>query len=184
MIESIKKYVNLKKLNRREKYIIYGAGCLLGVLIIIQFAITPFFDNRRQLESRLQSKKVELEEMQRLQAEYQMLKEKLQVSEVRFSKREKGFTLFSFLDQLAGQAGIKDRISYMKPSKAVQKNSKYIVSRVEMKLDDITLQQLTTYLYGVETSKNMIMVKKISISKKEKKQGLIDVIMQVETVEA
>jgi general secretion pathway protein M len=183
MIESIKKYVNLKKLNRREKYIIYGAGCLLGVLIIIQFAITPFFDNRRQLESRLQSKKVELEEMQRLQAEYQMLKEKLQVSEVRFSKREKGFTLFSFLDQLAGQAGIKDRISYMKPSKAVQKNSKYIVSRVEMKLDDITLQQLTTYLYGVETSKNMVLVQKLSISKKEKKQGLIDVILQVETVE-
>ena len=72
----------------------------------------------------------------------------------------------------------------MKPSKAVQKNSTYILSRVEMKMDDITLQQLTTYLYGVETSKNMVLVKKLSISKKEKKQGLIDVILQVETVEA
>jgi general secretion pathway protein M len=53
-----------------------------------------------------------------------------------------------------------------------------------MKLDDITLQQLTTYLYSVETSKNMVLVKKLSISKKEKSQGLIDVILQVETVEA
>jgi general secretion pathway protein M len=183
-MELFKKYLNLKKLNRREKYIIYGAGCLLGLLIIIQFVITPFFENRAQLQRSLQGKKVELEEMQRLQAEYQLLREKLQLSEARFSKREKGFTLFSFLDQLAGQAGIKDRISYMKPSKAVQKNSNYIVSRVEMKLDDVTLQQLTAYLHGVETSKNMVLVTKLSISKKEKKQGLIDVILQVETVEA
>ena len=183
-MEFIRKYLNLKTLNRREKYIIYGAGCLLALLIIIHLVITPFFENREQLQKTLQSKKVELEEMQRLQAQYQLFKGKLQQSEVRYSKRDKGFTLFSFLDQLAGQAGIKDRISYMKPSKAVQKNSTYILSRVEMKLDDITLQQLTTYLYGVETSKNMVLVKKLSISKKEKKQGLIDVILQVETVEA
>ena len=183
-MEFIKKYLNLKKLNRREKYIVYGAGCLLGLLIIIQFVVTPFFENKKKSRRSLQTKKVELEEMQGLQAEYAALKEKLQLSEVRFSKREQGFTLFSFLDQLAGQAGIKDRISYMKPSKMVQKNSNYKISRVEMKLDDITLEQLTTYLYGVETSKNMVMVKKVSISKKEKKQGLINVVLQVETVEA
>ena len=182
-MEFIKKYLNLKKLNRREKRIIYGAGCLLGLLIIIQFVIAPFFENRRKLQRTLQSKTAELEEMQRFQAEYQLLKGKLQLSEARYSKRDKGFTLFSFLDQLAGQAGIKDRISYMKPSKAVQKNSNYTLSRVEMKLDDISLEQLTTYLYGVETSKNMVLVKKLSISKKEKNQGLIDVILQVETVE-
>jgi general secretion pathway protein M len=182
-MESIKKYLNLKKLNRREKNIVYGAACLLGLLLIIQFVITPFFDNRRQLQKTLQSKIVELEEMQRIQAEFQLLKGKLQLSQARYSQREKGFTLFSFLDQLAGQAGIKDRISYMKPSKAVQKDSNYSLSRVEMKLDDISLQQLTTYLYGVETSKNMVLVKKLSISKKEKNQGLIDVILQVETVE-
>ncbi len=183
-MEFIKKYLNLKKLNRREKYIIYGAGCLLGLLIIVQFGVTPFSENRKQTQRSLQTKKVELEEMRRLQAEYEALKEKLQVSKIRFSKRDKGFTLFSFLDQLAGQAGIKDRISSMKPSKTVQKTSNYKISRVEMKLDAITLEQLTTYLYGVETSKNMVMVKKVSISKKEKKQGLINVVLQVETVEA
>jgi general secretion pathway protein M len=71
----------------------------------------------------------------------------------------------------------------MKPSKTVQKNSNYKISRVEMKLDAITLEQLATYLYGVETSKNMVMVKKVSISKKEKQQGFINVVLQVETVE-
>ena len=183
-MEIIKKYLNLKALNRRERYIIYGAGCLLGLLILVQFGVTPFIEHKQQSQRSLQRKKAELQEMRGLQAEYAALKEKLQLSKVRFSEREQGFTLFSFLDRLAGQAGIKDRISYMKPSKTVQKNSTYKISRVEMKIDDITLEQLTAYLYHVETSKNMVMVKKLSISKKEKKEGLINVVLQVETVEA
>ena len=71
----------------------------------------------------------------------------------------------------------------MKPSKKAQKNSPYKLSRVEMKLDAITLEQLTNFLYGVETSQNMVDIKKISISKKDKKQGLITAVLQVETME-
>jgi general secretion pathway protein M len=183
-MEFLKKYLNLKTLNRREKYIIYGAGCLIGLLIIIHFVITPFIENKNQMQRNLQTKKTELEEMRRLQAEYNALKEKLQLSQASIGKREKGFTLYSFMNQLAGQAGIKDRISYMKPSNTIQKNSNYKLSRVEMKLDGVTLEQLTSYLYGIETSKNMVVVKKLSVSKKEKDDSLINVILQVETLEA
>jgi general secretion pathway protein M len=183
-MEFLKKYLNLKTLNRREKYIIYGAGCLIGLLIIIHFVITPFIENKNQMQRNLQTKKTELEEMRRLQAEYNALKEKLQLSQASIGKREKGFTLYSFMNQLAGQAGIKDRISYMKPSNTIQKNSNYKLSRVEMKLDGVTLEQLTSYLYGIETSKNMVVVKKLSVSKKEKNDSLINVILQVETLEA
>lgn len=183
-MEFLKKYLNLKTLNRREKYIIYGAGCLIALLIIIHFVITPFIENKNQMQRNLQTKKAELEEMRRLQAEYNALKQKLQLSQTGIGKREKGFTLYSFMNQLAGQAGIKDRISYMKPTNTVQKNSNYKLSRVEMKLDGVTLEQLTGYLYGIETSTNMVIVKKLSISKKEKNDSLVNVILQVETVEA
>ncbi len=52
-----------------------------------------------------------------------------------------------------------------------------------MKLEAITLEQLARYLYRVETSPNMVEVKKIAISKKDDKQGLINAVMQVQTVE-
>jgi general secretion pathway protein M len=135
------------------------------------------------LKKSLQDKAVVLEEMRRLQSEYSELTQKAEVSKALFSRREKGFKLFSFMDQLAGEAGIKDQISYMKPTTKVQRDNPYKISRVEMKLDGITLKQLTTYLYGVETSKNMLEVKRISISKKDKKQGLLTAVLQVETVE-
>ncbi len=72
------------------------------------------------------------------------------------------------MDRLAKKSGVKDSIIYMKPTKKIQKNSPYKLSRVEMKLEAVTLEQLTDYLYGVETSKYMVDIKKISISKKDK----------------
>lgn len=183
-MEFIHKYLNLKKLNRRDKYIVYGVGCVLGLLIIGQFVVRPFFESRNQKERDLQTRMVQLGQMRDLQAKYKALKGKMQLSQVRVNKRQKGFTLNSFLVQTAGRVGIKDRISSLKPTTIAPKNSNFKVSRVEMKLDAISLQQLTAFLHGVETSRNMVMVKKLSISKKDKKQGLINVIMQVETVEA
>jgi len=172
-----------KKLNKRERYAIAAAAAIIGLFLIATFIVEPFFSGLDQRKRNLQAKAVMLEEMRRLQSEYGTLTEKAEVSKSRFSQRQKGFTLFSFLDRLAGDAGIKDRISYMKPSKKVQKDSRYKVSQVEMKLEDITLEQLTKFLYGVETSKNMVDINKLAISKTEKTQGLINAVLQVETIE-
>ena len=170
-------------MNKRERLAIMLAAGVIGIFLVVTFIVEPFISKTDQLKKSLHDKAVMLEQMRQLQSEYGKLTQKAEVSKALFSRRQKGFKLFSFLDQLAGEAGIKDRISYMKPSTKVQKNSPYKISRVEMKLDAITLKQLTTYLYGVETSKNMVDIKRISISKKDKKQGLLTAVLQVETVE-
>ena len=170
-------------LNKREKYAVFGAAGLIGLFIIVQFIIVPLFNNKAQLQKSLKGKLITMQKMQQLQAEYTGLNAGAKISEARFARREKGFTLFSFLDRLAGEAGVKDRVSYMKPSKKVQKNSRYWLSQVEMKLDGITLEQLTTYVHGVESSRNNVNIKKISISKKDNKQGLLSAVLQVETIE-
>ena len=172
-----------KNLNKRERYGILLAAGVIGIFIIAVFIVEPFLSRSANMKNSRQTKADMLVEMQKLQSEYTALTQQAKVSKSRFQRRQKGFTLFSFLDRLAGESGIKDRISYMKPTKKVQKNSPYKISRVEMKLEAITLEQLTNYLYGVETSKNMVAIKKISISKKDKNQGLLTAVLQVETVE-
>lgn len=171
------------KLNKRERYAIIAAIGVGGIFLISQLIIGPFLSRTEQKQNMLRAKAGIVEQMRQMQAEYESLTQKANISESRFRNRQRGFTLFSFLDRLAGEAGIKDRISYMKPSKKVDKNSPYKISSVEMKLEAITLEQLTNYLYGVETSENMVDVQKISISKKDIKEGLITAVLQVETVE-
>ena len=146
----------LKKMNKRERYaIMLGVG-VTGIFLIVTFVVEPFLNRTDQLKKSLRDKAAMLEQMRQLQSEYGKLTQKSAASKALFNRRQKGFKLFSFLDQLAGEAGIKENITYMKPTTRVQKNSPYRISRVEMKLDAITLKQLTTYLHGVETSKNMV----------------------------
>ncbi len=52
-----------------------------------------------------------------------------------------------------------------------------------MKLQGLSMKQLSPYLYKVETSKNSVFVRRLSITKKGKEEGFIDVILQVETYE-
>ena len=173
----------LKKLNKRERYAILGATGVIGIFLIATLIVEPFLDRSNRLKRNLDTKAAMVEQMRQLQSEYVALTQKEKLSKSQFLRREKGFKLYRFLNQLAGQTGIKDRISSMKPTTKAEKNSPYIISLVEMKIEAITLEQLTAYLYAVETSRNMIDVKKLSISKKDKKQGLITTVMQVETVE-
>ncbi len=179
----MKLLTTLKKMNKRERYAIVLAAGVIGIFLMVTFIVEPFLNKKDQLKKSLRDKAVILEQMQQLQSEYGALTQKAEVSKALFSRRQKGFKLFSFMDQLAGAAGIKDQIIYMKPTTKAQINSPYKISRVEMKLDGITLKQLTTYLHSVETSQNMVDVKRISISKKDKKQGLLTAVLQVETAE-
>ena len=119
--------------------------------------------------------------MHQLQSEYKALTRNLVSNESQLKNRPKGFTLFSFLDTLAGKSGIKQNIIYMKPSTTNMKGSPYTLSIVEMKIDSLTMNQLVAFLHGVETSPNMVWVKRISLSKGEKNNQLINSLLQVET---
>lgn len=171
-------------LNQREKIAVYAAGVLISVFIIVQLAIVPVFDKRNDLRDRLASKQSILVEMNKLRNEYLAMKQKAEISRQGLEKRPQGFTLFSFLDRLAGDTGVKSHISYMKPSSVVEEGSNLKLSRVELKLQEINLNDLTSYLYGIESSENMIVVKRLTITKAGQGNAFLSAVLQVETIES
>jgi general secretion pathway protein M len=182
-LDAITQRINLSKLSRREKIVVAAGGGALLLFLLVQLVIAPVFGRNAQLRRTAEAKTVMLADMQRMKAEYEGIRSQTRQAESRFTQRDKGFTLFSFLDQLAGQARIKERVSYMRPSKVDQKNSAFKLSRVEMKIEAVTLEQLTQFLYGVESSRNMAAVSKLSITRRDQKEGLLDAILQVDTLE-
>ncbi len=171
-------------LNRRERLFIIGAVTFIVLFVISQFIVVPVFQRKDELQHKLAVKQNTLKEMRSLRSEYISLENKAAASQQQFARRIPGFTLFSFMDKTAGDIGIKQNITYMKPSSTVDESTHLKLSSVELKLQDISLKDLTAYLYRVETSPNMIKVKRLSITKDGIDQGLITVVMQVETVEA
>lgn len=170
-------------LQRREKFAVIAAAIALGIFLVLELIVFPIVDSGDALRSQIKSKTKALQEMYQLKAEYESLSHYSKQMESKIRLRPKNFTLFSFIDKLAGSSGIKSNIVYMKPSSSNLKNSTYSLSIVEIKLTSLTMEQLTAFLYGIEDPANMVWIKRISISKGEKNESLLNSVLQVETLQ-
>ena len=169
------------KLAKREKYVIGIGGTALGIFFLMQLLVFPLLDNRKRLQRGVEAKAAGLREMLRMQAEYQTYQSGSQGIERYLANRKRGFTLFSFLEQAAGAAEVKENIKYMKPSTS-KGSGPYKESMVEIKLETITMKQLVGYLHRIESPKNVTSVKRISIKGNKKEPGYLDVVLQVLTL--
>ena len=167
------------KLAKRERFLVSVAAFSLAIFCILQFLVFPFFEKRRRLRRGVSTKEQGLEEILRLGSELRTYQKASQGIQRSLSKR-KGFTLFSFLEKAAGEAQVKARIKYMKPSSS-SGTGPYKESMVEMKLEAITLQELVGYLYRIESPENLVNIKRISVSQNKKEEGYLDSILQVIT---
>ena len=168
------------QLAKREKYLISLAVVVIALALVIQLAIMPFVDKREQYASSVTGKQRNLQEMLSLRQEYLALQEGANIVSQKLANRPESFTLFSFLEKAAGDAGVKNNIKYMKPSASTGKGH-FKESLVEMKLERITLGQMADYLKRIESPANLVSIKRISIQSNKKETQYLDVIMQVLT---
>ena len=171
------------RLNNREKRAVSFMTLCIGLFIFVQWVVFPLFDKKERLDRAIQVRTEALAGLMQLQSEYKSLVRQAEMARQRAEKREKGFTLFSFLDRLAGQAGIKDQIAYMKPSTLTSKNGGYKTAQVEMKIQAVTMNRLVPYLQLLESSPNDVTIRRLSIVKTDKPEGFVNAVLQVEAME-
>jgi general secretion pathway protein M len=170
------------QLSRRDKKSLVILSGFLIVYSLFHFIIHPVVSKKSRMEKALIKKSGELEEIMKLKAEHQSLKASSALSDGDIRRRKEHFTLFSYLEEISGKAGVKENISYMKPSSSEQKNTAHKLSVVEMKLQAVPLDKLAGFLYQVETTEKSVSVTKIAITK-ENKDGTLSAVLQIETVE-
>ena len=99
----------IKNLNRRERYALYLGITVVCGFLLIAFVVSPPIEKRKRLANILEAKTRSLQEIQALKTEYDALSGQALLTRRRFADREKNFTLFSFLDRLAGDTGLKNQ---------------------------------------------------------------------------
>lgn len=180
-ISQLKVVDQFNKINQRERLILSAAGILLVLFMIIQWMIFPILDRHTQLQQKLIEAKQDLNEIALLKADYKRFTIQADLAKAQIQKRDKDFSLLSFLNDIAARTGLKNNIVNMKPSTSNRKSSSLQVESVEMKLDDVNIEQLLAFLYRVETSPNLINIRQISITKQDRKEGVVESILEVET---
>lgn len=172
------------QMSTREKNIVYGAGICICVMLIYFVIIGPIINTAGNNKRLLNIRKDEYSKMLQIHEQVNKIKQQSAVSNRHTIGRSEDFTLFSFLEKIAGTTGVKDKITYMKPETSVQKETQVELSLVEMKLSGVDMKQLLAYLYNIETSENMIFVRGISITKAGRDKNLLNVVLQMETVKS
>ena len=169
-----------ERMARREKLSVGALVAIVTAILLFHFLFSPLLDSRQRLKQSLRNKKVELQEIRSLQKEYQALQHQTGNIEERITKRPKTFTLFSFIEQQAAAAKIKEQISYLKPSE-IERDGPLNESRVDMKLQRITLADLVSFLKGLESPKHAVFINRISIQEHGKDEGYVNAVIQIIT---
>ncbi|MCG8618947.1 MAG: type II secretion system protein M [Desulfobacterales bacterium] len=169
-------------LTSREKRVIAGGGILALVFMVVQFIYLPALDRRTDLERILSGEQDALARIRLLQREYESLSPDNTDTLGQIARRDKGFTLFSFLDRQAAGAGVKAHIDYMKPHVREITDSAFSLSVVKLKLKRIVLRDFIRFIRAVESPEMGISIASLAVTKSGKEKDYLDVTLEAETL--
>jgi hypothetical protein len=164
----------------RQKMMVTAAAIFVIGALLFQFAVTPAMEAHSRMRRAITSQEKILKEMSVLGPEYGRLKQRSEDVRRVAAQRSANFSLFSYLEGKAGETGLRSNIRYMNPAKSVAIGG-LEESSVEMKLEKITLKQLTQFLHVAESQQDCIWIPKISIEKMKESPEYLNAQLQVVT---
>lgn len=151
----------LQNLQSREKILILVASIGIVAYFLFSLLIDPMLQRSRDLERQMLAARRQLSDLQTLQGEYQRQKSIIDSINGQL-KRQQNFAIFSRLEELAGQTGIRSKILHMKPTVNTPSEA-YNEESVEVKMEGVTLEQLVRYLQRVENSPQLMKIKRLDV---------------------
>lgn len=170
------------RLGKRDRVVLTAGIALALTILIVQFALVPYFEARGKLTKAIRTNEKTLKEMVALGSEYRVLRQGMEEIQQGMSRRAPNFTLFSHLERKAGEAGVRNNIKQMQPSRTPLSGS-YEETSVEIKLEKVTLKQLVNFLYAVESPEELVRVKRMSVKRSTEAPQYLSALIQVATFE-
>ncbi len=125
------------KLDAKQRKLVAGAAIFVGIALIMEIAVFPFWEAQKKLTKAINTNQKKLVEISELAAEFDSLEAKTAAIKRAALTHGGDFTLFYFLEKKATQANVRGRIKYMNSSRGMKSDS-FEESLIDMKLDKIT----------------------------------------------
>jgi general secretion pathway protein M len=167
-----------EKLDAKQRKLVAGASIFVLIALILEIAVFPFREAKDKLTKAVQVNQKKLNEINRLDAEFTLQEAAMARTKSALSARSADFTLFAYLEKKATLANVRGRIKQMNSSKGIQSIS-LEESLIDMKLEKITIKQLTDFLYFVESPADLVKIKKITINKMKENPEYLSAQLQI-----
>ncbi len=173
----------LSRLSPRERTLVGLAALALALTSGYTFVLDPLVVGRARLAREVATRERDLHTLVRLRQTYLDVQQKLHAGQSLLAKADQNFSLFAFLESTISQVIPRERISSMNPSsKAI--GEEYEEQLVEIKLIQVSLQQLTDMLYRIEKSEHPLRVTRLQVKKRPGDIRNFDVVATVSLVRA
>ncbi len=171
------------QLTKSQKLTVTAGLIFAGVVLLVQFAVVPYFEARGTVRRAIAASEKTLRELGVLGAEYGIIRKRAEEIRRVIQRRPPGFALLSYLEKKAGDVGVKASIRSMNPLPSTPAGT-YEETAVEMKLDKLTMKQLTDFLYVAESPEEMIRIRRLSLAKMKESPEYLSALIQVSTYQA
>ncbi len=167
----------------RERWYLQVALILVALFIVIQFFYLPLREARITLAKGIAIQEKVLQDLLLQVADYEKLKNRTEEFQRRLALRPRDFSIFSYVEKQATEAGVKGNIRSMTIGRGAASGA-YEEIPLDIRLERLTLKQLTQFLALLESPEAFLQVKKISISRMKEPAGYLAVGMQVATYQS
>jgi len=169
----------IHQLSRREQLMVAVALAAVVLVAIWLGVVDPYRAAMGRLDSQIKSRINSLVEVKGLQQDITRLEQQLSQES---GRKTMGGPLFSYVEGLTEEAGIKENLSSMRPQQA-SVQGEYRQQLVELKLEKLSLTQLTRFLYAIEYSGQGVQVKSMRIKRRFDDRSSLDVNLSVFSLE-
>jgi len=173
----------LQRLSARERMLLGGATAAMVVIGMYLLIWEPLSAGREMLNRRIVLKEKELGDVQQMREEYLELLRQLEASQAVLDRADEKFSLFPFIESTVAQVVGRERITSMNPqNKTVGEN--YREDSVELKLKEVSLDQLVDLMYQIEKGPHPLRVTRLQVKKRIRDEHHFDVIATVSMLKA
>jgi len=140
-----------QKLERRERVLVQIAGALVAIFLAYNLIVSPTIDYVDGLDEQIASREHDLAGVQRLVATYKLVKDDLRAAQHDTVPAGKDFSLFSIVEASFSKSIGHDKIASITPQADKKLPDGLVQYGVQLKLSDVSLDQIVGALYAVRT---------------------------------
>lgn len=170
-------------LGAREKlYILAGMG-IAALILLVQFAILPFWEERERVAKAIDAQEKILKEMNAQLTEYRVLRRDMDSIQRVMASRPSDFTLYTFVERKAREAGVRPNVKAINPSRGMSAGT-YEETMADVSLEKITLRQLVQFLYQADSPRDAVRIRKLTVRKSLESPEYLTATVQLATYQA
>lgn len=153
------------RVTRREKLILAGLAAFILLMAVGVFVVAPAVQRLYELDRLIMQKEKELVRLVTLQEHYLRLSNAREEVLKKIRSRGKDFAIFSYLESLAADSGLKNQIQYMRPLSLPEQDTMegFVAHGLEIRLTNVGIDQLVGYLYRIVYSDKILKVESLRL---------------------